>query len=215
MGFLPEAMRNYLLRLGWGHGDDEIIPDAKALELFDLSGIGKSAAKFDFDKLENLNAHYINELSDEDIIAHLSAIYAAQPELNFDAQTQKWVTGHADELKSRSKTLPQLAEDAAFYAKRTPFSYNEKAGALLDQDGVTILTHLKSELETITDWNESQIQDACKRIAKEHKGGKLGKVAMPFRAAITGTTASPSIFKAAEILGQEECFTRLDAAINK
>lgn len=215
MGFLPEAMRNYLMRLGWGHGDEEIIPDAKALELFDLSGIGKSAAKFDFDKLENLNAHYINELSAESLIENLVPIYEAQNDTTFDAQAQKWVIAHADELKSRSKTLLQLAEDAAFYAKHTPFDYTEKADALLDQDGKDILTNLKTALESITEWTETTIQDACKSVAAEHKDGKLGKVAMPFRAALTGTTASPSIFKAAGILGKEECFTRIDAAIKK
>ncbi|MGH1398331.1 MAG: glutamate--tRNA ligase [Alphaproteobacteria bacterium] len=215
MGFLPEAMRNYLMRLGWGHGDEEIIPDAKALELFDLSGIGKAAAKFDFAKLENLNAHYINELSAAEMIAHLTPIYAAQDDLTFDTQTQKWITEHSDELKSRSKTLPQLAEDASFYAKRAPFAYDAKADALLDQDGVTTLSHLKTALETLSDWNESEIQNACKSIAGEHKEGKLGKVAMPLRAALTGTTTSPSIFKAAEILGREEALTRLNAAINR
>ncbi len=215
MGYLPEAMRNYLMRLGWGHGDDEIISTEQALEWFSLEGVGKSAARFDFEKLENLNSHYMTEADTDRLIELALPFYEKRHGITPDAEAQKRITACADELKSRAKTLLQFVDESVFLAKSVPLSYDEKATALLDQDGVQILNILKEKLTEVEDFSNDNIQGACKDVAKEHKDGKLGKVAMPLRAALTGTTVSPSIFHAAEILGKTETITRIDAAVNR
>lgn len=213
MGYLPEAMRNYLLRLGWGHGDEEIIPTQKAIEVFDLKGIGRAPAKFDFAKLESLNAHYIQELPAEDLWQLALPFFKSRHNIEPSDQAQKWIIAHADELKSRSKTLLQFTDEALFYTKTIPFSYDEKAAALLDHEGRETLQALLEPLNALSDWSETSIQEACKALANTAKEGKLGKVAMPLRAALTGTSASPSVFKAAEILGRKETAARINAAI--
>lgn len=211
MGYLSEAMRNYLLRLGWSHGDDEIIPTKQALEWFNLEGIGKAAARFDFSKLENLNAHYINEAKAEDLIELCKPLYKERHDIELSEVAQQRIIAGADELKSRAKTLLQFTDESAFYAKSIPFSYDEKAQGLLESD---ILEALKLALEALNDFTSDSIQSACKAVADEKKDGKLGKVAMPLRAALTGTTVSPSIFHAAEILGKEETCARIQTAID-
>ncbi len=209
MGYLPEAMRNYLLRLGWGHGDDEIIPTAQAIEWFNLEGIGKAAAKFDFAKLESLNAHYMNEADNTRLIELATPFFDG--ELS-DTAKERLMQG-ADELKERAKTLIQFAQEGAFYAKELPFDYNEKAQKTLE-DAADVLEALKTALENLDDFSAESIQDTCKKIADDLKEGKLGKVAMPLRAALTGTTVSPSIFHACAILGREETCARLQASID-
>ncbi len=215
MGYLPEAMRNYLMRLGWGHGDDEIISTEQALEWFDLKGIGKSASRFDFEKLENLNSHYMSEASNERLIELAMPFYEARHNVTPDTEAQKRITQCADELKSRAKTLIQFTDESVFLAKSVPFDFDEKASHLLDQDGIAILGLLKEKFEALDQFDNEAVQSACKDVAQEHKDGKLGKVAMPLRAALTGTTVSPSIFHAAEILGKSEVITRIDAAVNR
>ncbi len=210
-GYLPEAVLNYILRLGWSHGDDEIIPRDKAIEWFDFKGIGKAAARFDFDKLENLNAHYINEADPQRLIDLCLPFYQQRHDIIPDEQAQKRIMQSADELKSRAKTLLQFTDESAFYAKTVPFNYDEKAAGLLDQN---ILSALQTALSNLNDFTSENIQSTCKDIADEKMDGKLGKVAMPLRAALTGTTVSPSIFHAAEILGKAETSARIQAAID-
>ncbi len=213
MGYLPEAMRNYLMRLGWGHGDEEIIPTQKAIELFDLKGIGRAPAKFDTAKLESINAHYIHELPAEKLWQLALPFFKSRHNIEPSKQAQSWIITHADELKSRSKTLLQFTDEALFYTKSVPLPYDEKAIAVLDQDGVETLQALQTALSDLEDWNETTLQDACKNVAANLHDSKLGKVAMPLRAALTGTTVSPSVFKAAQIMGKEETLTRINAAI--
>ncbi|MEZ5813564.1 MAG: glutamate--tRNA ligase [Alphaproteobacteria bacterium] len=213
MGYLPEAMRNYLLRLGWSHGDDEIIPTAQAIEWFNLENIGKAAARFDFDKLENLNAHYMKEADPKRLIELCLPFYQQRHGITPDPQAQERIIQGADELRSRAKTLLQFTDESAFYAKNIPFNYDEKASALLDQDGKETLKTLKTNFESLETFTAETVQNACKTVADELKDGKLGKVAMPLRAALTGTTISPSIFHAAEILGKAETSARIQAAI--
>lgn len=214
MGYLPEALCNYLLRLGWGHGDDEIIPSDQAIEWFDFDGIGKAAAKFDFAKLESLNAHYIENADNQRLMDLLIPFFKTRHDIEPDQQAQNRIIAHMDELKSRAKTLLQITDEAVFYAKSTPFNFDEKASNLLDANSAEILNAIQDALSQVTDWTDSNIQDVCKAIADEYKEGKLGKVAMPLRAAITGTTVSPSIFKAVEILGLDETRTRIQSALN-
>lgn len=213
MGYLPEAMRNYLLRLGWSHGDDEIITTQQALEWFDLDGCNKAAARFDFAKLESINAHYIKESDTNALLERAMPFYQKRHNIEPSDEAQKRITTHSDELKSRAKTLLQFIDESVFYAKSVPFEYDEKAASLLDQDGKEVLNALIEVFESLKHWTDESIQNACKDIADQLKEGKLGKVAMPLRAALTGTTVSPSVFKAAEILGKDETLIRIQEAV--
>ncbi len=204
MGYLPEAMRNYLLRLGWSHGDDEIISTEQAIEWFDFDGIGKSPSRFDFDKLDNLNGHYIRACDDAKL-AELILPFFGGVEID-DTAAERIRLGMAG-LKERAKNLVELAESAVFYIKRPEF--DEKARKVLDEGGAEIISGLLPALEEITDWNEENIKQAVKDFAEE-KGLKLGKVAPPLRAALTASTTSPGIFDVTVILGQGEVIARLD-----
>lgn len=214
MGYLPEAMRNYLLRLGWSHGDEEIIPTDKAIEWFNLEHINQAAARFDFAKLESLNAHYIKEADDERMIDLITPILRERHDLDIvgdDLAHSRLMAGMA-ELKDRAKTLLQLADEGAFYAKHVPFAYDEKAQALLNGENKEVLDALHKGMTDLDSVTADNVQQLCKDVAETLRDGKLGKVAMPLRAALTGTTVSPSVFHAAEILGKEECLKRLNAA---
>ena len=213
MGYLPEAVRNYLLRLGWSHGDDEIITTEQAIEWFDLKGIGKSAARFDFEKLENLNAHYINEADPQRLIDLCKPFYKDRHNLDITQEAQKRIIQGSDELKSRAKTLLQFTDESAFYAKTLPLTYDEKAASLIT-DNKDVLQALLEKINALDTVTADSIQNTCKDVAADMADGKLGKVAMPLRAALTGTTVSPSIFHAAEILEKDETCARIQAAID-
>jgi len=213
MGYLPEAMRNYLLRLGWSHGDDEIISDAQAKEWFNLENIGKSAARFDFDKLENLNGHYINEAETDRLISEATEFYKENHDVVISEEAKQKIKACEDELKSRAKTLLQFADESAFFAKQIPLSFDEKAQNLLDDDGKEALKHLNERLKELEEFTAENIQGTVKTLSKEIRNGKMGKVAMPLRAALTGTTVSPSVFHVAEILGKEETCLRIQSVL--
>lgn len=215
MGYLPEAMRNYLLRLGWSHGNDEMISTEQAVEWFDFDGIGKSAARFDFKKLDNMNGHYIGEADNERLYTLIHPLLEENQDLNLDEEARKRIMLCMDELKKRAKTLVQLSDEASFLAKVVPFDFDEKAEALLDQNAHELLLDIKEAFEKAEEFTHITIQDICKAFADEKMEGKLGKVAMPLRAALTGTTVSPSIFHAAEILGKEEVINRINAALER
>ncbi len=212
MGYLPEAMRNYLLRLGWSHGDDEIISDKQALEWFDLKHIGQSAGRFDFAKLESLNAHYIKEADNARLLDLVIPFIEKKFELTVSETGRKNLLAGMEELKSRAKTLLQIADEGAFYAKTIPYGFDEKARANLDSAALMVV---KEKLHLLEDFSAANIEAACKEVAVTLTEGKLGKVAMPLRAALTGTTVSPSIFHAAEILGKDETINRLGFAISQ
>ncbi len=210
MGYLPEAMRNYLLRLGWSHGDDELISTEQAIAWFDLGHVHSSPARFDFAKLESVNAHYL-KLADNPRLVDLTAPFLEKRGLKIDDEARRRLLTGMDELKSRAKTLIQIADEGAFYAKTIPYDFDEKAKGQLDP---AILSELKAKLAALPDFSATAIEGACKDIAAAKTDGKLGKVAMPLRAALTGTTVSPSIFHAAEILGQDETLSRLNFSLN-
>lgn len=208
MGYLPEALRNYLLRLGWSHGDDEIISTEQAIEWFSLENIGKSASRFDFDKLENLNGTYIRQADDAYLTSLIMPILAektARPMRDFDAQL---VQNAMNGLKERAKSVISLADSAAFLIAERPLSMDEKAEKLLDDDSKQVLQRLASRLEVLSEWNIDQIEAAI-REAAESEDLKLGKIAQPLRAALTGTTVSPGIFDVLEVLGKEESIGRI------
>tara|TARA_B100000242_G_scaffold245652_1_gene186161 strand:+ start:1182 stop:2579 length:1398 start_codon:yes stop_codon:yes gene_type:complete len=213
MGYLPAALRNYLLRLGWSHGDDEIISDEQARQWFDLTGCNKAAARFDFDKLESLNAHYIKETQADELIERALPFYKQRHSIEPDTKALAMIKQGIAELQSRATTLLQFVDESVFYAKTVPFPYDEKASALLNADATPVLLALQKELQAADQIDDQSVKAICKAVADQEAGGKMGKVGMPLRAAITGTTVSPSIFEACAILGKDECCMRLQAAI--
>lgn len=206
MGYLPEAVRNYLLRLGWSHGDDEIICDAQAIEWFNLAHINKSPARFDFAKLEDVNGHYIRSADD----ARLAAL--VQPLITQTLQTscdEAILRNAMPALKERAKTLLTLAESALFYFRSDNPPEDDKAARQLEE-GRELMRRFIPELDAQNEWNHASLFPFAKDWA-EANGTKIGKLMAPIRVAITGSTASPSMFEVMEILGKEESLARLRA----
>jgi glutamyl-tRNA synthetase len=208
MGFLPAAVRNYLLRLGWGHGDDEIISTAQAIEWFDMDGVGRSASRFDMAKLTNLNGHYLRQADDAELATLTAARLAENHGLVIDASGQARLLAGMSGLKERAKDLNELAENSVFYVRDGAQPLNDKAAKLLDAEARTTLTSLAETFATLEPWDEESL-DAAVRTKAEAIGQKLGKVAQPLRAALTGSNASPSLFEVMRILGREETLARL------
>jgi glutamyl-tRNA synthetase len=210
MGYLPEAMRNYLLRLGWSHGDDEIIPTQRAVELFTLEAIGRSAARFDLKKLDSINAHYMREMSDSALAGEaLAFAERAQPGRAFDAKMQARLTAAMPLLKPRAKTLVELLEKADFLFTDGVPALDKAAAAALTPDARGWLRKLLSALEN-GDWDLAALEARARDFAT-HEGIKLGDIAQPLRAALTGRTASPPVFDVLAVLGREESLTRIRA----
>ena len=211
MGMLPEAVLNYLLRLGWGHGDEEIIPIDRAIALFDIDGVGRSPSRFDIKKLENLNGHYLREADD----ARLAALVAPRIEAWSGkrlSDADLALLGQAmPQLKPRAKTLVEIAEGAQFLFKTVPLDFDDKASALLDEPARALLAKTADALQPVQPWTVEAIEEAIRCVA-EDAGLGLGKVAQPLRAALTGRTVSPGIFDVLFLLGKEESLERLAAA---
>ncbi|MCA8930249.1 MAG: glutamate--tRNA ligase [Alphaproteobacteria bacterium] len=208
MGFLPEAVRNYLLRLGWGHGDDEIISTAQAVEWFDLDGVGRSASRFDMAKLTNLNGHYLRQTDDARLVALTVERLEREPGLTVSATGRDRLLAGMAGLKERAKDLNELAENSAFYVRDGAQPLNDKAAKLLEGDGRAHLAALARSLADLEPWDEAALEGAV-RAQAEAGGVKLGKVAQPLRAALTGSNASPGLFEVMRILGREETLARL------
>ncbi|MBV8650927.1 MAG: glutamate--tRNA ligase [Alphaproteobacteria bacterium] len=209
MGYLPEALRNYLLRLGWGHGDDEIIPTAQAIEWFDIDAVGRAPARFDFAKLDSLNGHYIRGTADAalvDLIAPRLEALIGQP---VGAEGRARLLAGMAGLKTRAKTLVELAEISRFYVLPRPLALDDKASKLI-QGSHNILAAL-SEAVAGADWAPAALEDAVRRFA-EGRDLKLGAAAQPLRAALTGSTVSPPIFEVMAALGRAESLGRLHDA---
>ncbi|MBX9898909.1 MAG: glutamate--tRNA ligase [Qipengyuania sp.] len=202
-GVLPEALFNYLLRLGWGHGDREEITREEAVQLFDLSGVGKSPSRIDPKKLHNLNGHYIREADD----ARLAALVAARLGPRADVALLERAM---PVLKVRAHDLVELAEGARFLFARRPLALTDKAAALLDEQGRGLLAQVGETLRGETDWTSQALEVTTKALA-ERLGLGLGKLAQPMRAALTGTTTSPGIFDVLVLLGRAEALARIDA----
>ncbi len=202
-GVLPEALFNYLLRLGWGHGDREEITKSEAIELFDLDGVGKGPARFDIKKLQNLNGHYIREADD----ARLAKIVAARMDRQADLDL---LTQAMPFLKTRAKSINELVEGAAFLFAERPLEMTEKAAGLLDDEARQRLAGLSEMLHVQNDWTSEALEATTKSYAEKLELG-LGKLAQPMRAALTGTTTSPGIFDVLVLLGKEESLLRIDA----
>jgi glutamyl-tRNA synthetase len=210
MGFLPEAVRNYLLRLGWGHGDDEIISTEQAIEWFDLDGVGRSPARFDMAKLLNLNAHYLRERPDAELVELIRPRLAAMG-LKLDEKALRRLTLGMDGLKQRARTLVELAEAAAFYVRPRPLPVDEKAKKLLDESTRQAIASLVKTLAGVEAWQEDVLESVCRAHAGS-LGIGFGKLAQPLRAALTGSTVSPGIFEIMRVLGRAEVLARIEDA---
>ncbi|MBL0934051.1 MAG: glutamate--tRNA ligase [Rhizobiaceae bacterium] len=213
MGYLPAALRNYLVRLGWSHGDDEIMSLDQMIEWFEIEDVNKGAARFDFAKLEALNGVYMRQSDDADLLARLEAtlpylpggdemVAALTPERR--AQLLAAMAG----LKDRAKTLVELKDGAAFLFAARPLPMEEKAEQILADGGRAVVRDLLPRLETVSDWS-AQSTEAVVRTYAEETGLKLGKAAQPLRAALTGRSVSPGVFDVLAVLGREESLGRL------
>ncbi|MCD6071295.1 MAG: glutamate--tRNA ligase [Microvirga sp.] len=213
LGYLPEAVRNYLVRLGWSHGDQEIFSTQEMIDAFDLGSIGRSPARFDFAKLENLNGHYMRQADDERLVQALEDLL---PELDKDehhlgrtfkpALRQKLISAMPG-LKERAKTLVELLDSAYYLYGQRPLHLDEKAASLL-ADGRVRLVGIAENLEAVSDWSAENVEAVVREHA-EALGAKLGQVAQPLRAALTGRATSPGLFDVMAVLGKDETLLRL------
>jgi glutamyl-tRNA synthetase len=204
LGFLPEAVSNYLLRLGWGHGDDEMISRTQAIEWFDINDVGRSPSRFDFKKLENINAHYIREAED----ARLAGVVASHIGRELTPDERQLLTRAMPVLKPRAKTAIELADGAQFLFETAPISLDEKAKSLLEGEAIVLLGKVHDVLTQETRWELAALEESVKGVAEE-AGIGLGKVAQPLRAALTGRGTSPGIFDVLVLLGRTESLARI------
>ena len=212
LGYLPEAVNNYLLRLGWGHGDAEIISREQAVAWFDLDAVGRSASRFDFKKLENLNGHYLREADDSRLAGIARPMIEAKIGRSLDGSEQATLVNAMASLKPRAKSTLGLAEGALFLFERRPLILDEGAKALLEGDAAVLLESVSNALGGSSDWDEAALETAVRQVA-EDAGLGLGKVAQPLRAALTGRTTSPGIFDVLLLLGREESLARINDAL--
>ena len=213
MGYLPAALRNYLVRLGWSHGDQEIFSTEEMIAAFDLPQIGRSPARFDFAKLENLNGHYIRTSADEvllqaieQLLPHLADGDAIAAKLTPQLR-QQWLAAMPS-LKERAKTLLDLIDGAHFLLANRPILLDDPAKALLTSQARALLQDIEPELARVEPWTASATEQAVRAFA-ERKGAKLGAVAQPLRASLTGRTTSPGIFEVLIVLGKAESLARI------
>jgi glutamyl-tRNA synthetase len=218
LGYLPEALRNYLVRLGWGHGDQEFFSTEEMVAAFDLGGIGRSPARFDFAKLEHLNGHYMRAANDAtlvdavvDILPDVGPARGAPTSLDADRRA-KLMAAMAG-LKERAKTLVELIDSAYYLWAARPLVFEPKAEALLADGGAIRIAALLPHLDALDAWTAASTEAAVRAFA-EATGAKLGQVAQPLRAALTGRATSPGLFDVMAVLGRDECLARLgDRAI--
>jgi glutamyl-tRNA synthetase len=213
MGYLPITMRNYLVRLGWAHGDQEIFSTDEMIKAFDLPAIGRAPGRLDLAKLDNLNGHYIRQMADEDLVAEIEKLLPHLPngaelggKLN-PALRAKLIAAMPG-LKERAKTLVELIESARFLYADRPILLDDKARALITPEARSLLGSLTRDLAMVDPWS-AQGAEAAVRAVAERSGVKLGAVAQPLRAALTGRTTSPGIFDVLAVLGKAESLARL------
>ena len=217
MGYLPAALRNYLVRLGWSHGDQEIFSTDEMIAAFDLSGVGRSAARFDFAKLENLNGHYIRQSDDQSLVNMFEGVLEYVPngpdlKAKLNGTTRAQLLQAMPSLKERAKTLIELIDSAYYIFADRPLDIEPKAAALLTAENRELVARLRVALEAVTDWT-AETTEAALRAFVDGNGFKFGAVAQPLRAALTGRTTSPGIFDVLAVLGRQESLARLDDQI--
>ncbi|MBM3510937.1 MAG: glutamate--tRNA ligase [Alphaproteobacteria bacterium] len=207
LGYLPEALRNYLLRLGWSHGDDEIISTEQAIAWFNLEAIGQSAARFDVVKLASLNAHYMRAMADRALADLALPRLARRLGRPVAANESERLAAAMPDLKPRAKTLEELA-DGALYFMAGPPTMEAEAAQLLTPEARAILAALLPALKAVSEWTHVSLDAAVRAHAEAH-GLKLGKIAQPLRAAVTGRTATPGVFEILAVLGRDEALARI------
>ena len=207
MGYLPESMLNYLLRLGWSHGDKEIISREEAIKLFNLESIGRSSAKFDIDRLSSLNAIYINQKSNNELALIVKDIFQKKDVVVNDKKLLLLKNG-MNGLKTRARTLNELAEMCSFYLEEAPISLDEKSKKVLNSDTIKLLKNYHEHLSKLEIWKQNNIEENIKLFC-EANNLNLGKVAQPLRAATTGKSVSPGLYELMEVLGKMETLSRL------
>ncbi len=213
MGYLPAAMRNYLVRLGWSHGDQEIFSTQEMIAAFDLPQIGRSPARFDFAKLESLNGHYIRQMPDAELLGEIERLLPhieGGPALaaKLTAGLRARLIASMPGLKERAKTLVELVDSARYLFADRPLPLDDKAAALLTAEARSLLGEVSGTLAAVDPWTQETTEQAVRSFA-EGKGIKLGGVAQPLRAALTGRTTSPPIFDVLAVLGKDESLARL------
>jgi glutamyl-tRNA synthetase len=213
MGYLPIAMRNYLVRLGWSHGDQEIFSTEEMKAAFDLAQIGRSPARFDFAKLESLNGHYMRTSADRDLVSAIDGLLPHLPNGidiagKLTPAVRDQILAAMPELKERAKTLVELIDAASFIWASRPLALDDKAKTLLNDDNRSLLRDVLPEIEAVAPWNAETTEQAVRAYA-ERKATKLGAVAQPLRAALTGRSTSPGIFNVLAVLGRDESLARL------
>lgn len=211
LGYPAAGMRNYLTRLGWSHGDDEFFSDAQARDWFDLGGIGKSPARFDTKKLENLCGQQIAVADDAALLHELEAFLAATAQNPLTAPQRTGMTQAMPSLKERAKTFPELLDKAHFVLTSRPITIEEKPAKSLDGVHKGILTELTPQLQTVS-WSRDELEGIVAALAEAHDT-KLGKLAGPLRAALAGRAVSPSVFDMMLVLGREETISRIQDAV--
>jgi len=219
MGYLPIAMRNYLVRLGWAHGDQEIFSTDEMIKAFDLPQIGRSPARFDFARLESLNGHYIRQSSDTDLLAALEQVLPhiqGGPELasKLTPELRGKLVAAMPGLKERAKTLVELVDAARYIFADRPLALDDKAAGLLTAEARSLLGEISDELKQVEPWTVEATEQAVRAFA-ERRGIKLGGVAQPLRAALTGRTTSPPIFDVLAVLGKSESLSRLQDQVSE
>ncbi|MEA2759522.1 MAG: glutamyl-tRNA synthetase [Methylobacteriaceae bacterium] len=213
MGYLPAALRNYLVRLGWSQGDREFFSTAEMIEAFDLSQVHRSPARFDFAKLENMNGHYMRATPDAELLQILEATLPylpGGPEIaaKLDRQRRTQILAAMPGLKERARTLVELIDGMGFLFAERPLALDEKARAILGQGGAGLLAGLLPKLAALSEWTAAATEAVVREFA-EKTGAKLGQVAQPLRAALTGRLTSPGIFDVLTVLGREESLARI------
>jgi glutamyl-tRNA synthetase len=211
LGYLPQAVRNYLVRLGWSAGDREFFAMPEMIEAFDLGGIGRSPARFDFAKLENINGHYMRATGDQDLVDALEAALPYLPNgagITLDAAMRAKLLAAMPGLKDRAKTLVELLDGAGFLFASRPLAMDDKAAGILENGGRGHILELLPRFDALPTWTAPAIEEAV-RLYVADSNTKLGQVAQPLRAALTGHAVSPGIFDVFEVLGREESLGRL------
>ncbi len=213
MGYLPAALRNYLARLGWSHGDKEFFTTDELIAAFHLSAIGRSASRFDFAKLENMNGHFMRAASDDELFKALIDTLPYLPRgpevaAKLDDRKRAQLRAAIPGLKERAKTLVELLDGATFLFAERPLAMDEKAADILARGGHTHLAALVPKLSEVSEWTGPALEGVVRAYA-EATGAKLGAVAQPLRAALTGRSTSPGIFDVLTVLGREESLGRI------
>ncbi len=213
LGFLPAAIRNYLLRLGWGHGDNEIFSDQEAINWFDGTNIGKSPSKFDSVKLTNLNAHYIKSADNAQLIDLIKPFILRNPHIELGKMQMEFLTKGMNSLKSRSKTLVELADASLIYVTPIRISEEEAVQKLFKSISGMLCDNIISQLSIIDNWTPEGIEEWARKYS-EDSGLKLKEIAQPLRVLVTGRLVSPPIFEVMAIFGQAESIKRIKSNRN-